>query len=80
MSYYNHFSKNKFQPISFISLKIGEKFRNDFFKNGRRRADIICIKTSELTYIEQKSKKEHKFIFVDDKNMVSSYDHIIPTS
>jgi len=59
MSWYNHFSDYKFKRIAFSSLGIGEKFRQDFFSNGRRRVDIICIKTGELSYVEQRNKTEH---------------------
>ena len=59
MAYWNHFAKSKYKPIHFRDLKIGDKFRNHFFKNKRRRI-VICVKTGELTYIEQKNKEEHK--------------------
>jgi len=59
MAYYNHFSKEKYKQILFSSLAIGDKFRQDFFSKGRRRADIICIKTSELEFIEIHNKQKH---------------------
>jgi hypothetical protein len=73
MAYWNHFSPKKYTSIKFMDLNIGDKFRNDFFKNKRRRADIICVKTGELTYIEQKSKKEHKYLFVNSDTDVYSF-------
>ena len=57
MARYNHFAVAKYPVIKFNSLPIGEKFRNDFFKNGRRRADIICIKTGDLSYMNKGVKK-----------------------
>lgn len=79
MAYWNHFSQQKYKQIKFIDLKVGDKFRKDFFKNKKtssRRSDIICIKTSELTYAEQRSKKEHAYIFVTDETLVSSYNEL----
>jgi hypothetical protein len=74
MAYYNHFAERKYKSIKFINLEIGDKFRNDFFKGKRRRKYIICIKTGELTYIEQYSKKEHEYLFVDENTMVNSFN------
>lgn len=57
----------------FNSLNVGDKFRKDFFKNGRRRSNIICIKTSEFEYVEQKSKE--KYTIVHSANFeVRSFD------
>lgn len=60
MAYWNHFAEHKYQPVDFKNLSIGDKFRKDFFKKGRRRKDVICIKTGDLSFIEEKSKQEHK--------------------
>lgn len=65
MAYWNHFAKQKYPTIKFKSLSVGDKFRNDFFKNKRRRSSIICIKTGPLSYVEQKSKTEHN-LFSDE--------------
>lgn len=72
MAYWNHFSTHKYKQILFASIQIGEEFREDFFKGKRRRADIICVKTGELSYIEKRSKKEHKLFFIPENYMVSS--------
>ncbi len=80
MAYWNHFAPLKYPLIKFIDLKVGDKFRRDFFEKsnsrygtGKRRPSIVCIKTGELTYIEQRSKKEHAFLQVNDEIMVCSY-------
>lgn len=43
----------------FVGLSVGEKFRKDFFKNGKQRTDVVCIKTGELSFMEEWNKKEH---------------------
>lgn len=73
MAYWNHFSEQKYRQIKFADIPIGDKFRKDFFKGKRRRKDIICIKTGELTYIEQRSKKARSYLHLREKEMVSSY-------
>ena len=73
MARYNHFSKQEFKPIPFQKLEIGEKFRKDFFKGNRRRKDIICVKTGQLTYIEQRSKTEHAYKFVNNDVIVRCF-------
>ena len=73
MARYNHFGLQKHKQIMFLSLEVGDKFRQDFFKNGRRRKDIICVKTGELSYIEEKSKKEHT-LYSAEIYQVSSFD------
>jgi len=78
MAYWNHFSESKYEAILFNSLKIGEKFRNNFWKGKRRRRDIICIKTGELSSIEEKSKKEHTMMFLPDNYYVQSFDKLKP--
>jgi hypothetical protein len=60
MSRYNHFSKKEYSPICFGQLEVGEKFRNDFFTGKRRRKDIVCIKTGDLSYKELKSGRDYK--------------------
>lgn len=72
MARYNHFAKQKYKQIMFSSLNVGDKFRNDFFKNKRRRTDIICVKTGDLCYIEERSKKEHT-LYSAEMYQVSSY-------
>lgn len=72
MSRYNHFSKKIYLDVLFSDVQIGSLFRNDFHLGGRRRKDIICVRTGELTYIEQSSKKEHTIHSVDNFT-VSSY-------
>jgi len=76
MAYWNHFAKNKYKQIMFSSLNVGDKFRKDSFKNKRRRTDIICIKTGELSYMEERSKKEHT-LFSVDKLTVSSFSELL---
>lgn len=61
MSRYNHFSKCKYKEINFYEVAIGDKFRMDKFIGKRRRADIVMIKTGDLTCIEFKSKKEYRY-------------------
>ena len=72
MARYNHFSEHKYKQIMFSSIGIGNKFRQDFFKNRRRRADIICVKTSDLSYIEERSKTGHTLENAENYT-VSSY-------
>jgi len=71
MAYWNHFAESNYSRVKFGDLKVGDKFRNDFFKNGRRRPVVICIKTSKTTFIEQKSKKEHKLFSADSYEVYS---------
>lgn len=71
MAYWNHFGERAYKQILFSSLNVGEEFRKDFFKGKRRRKDILCIKTGELTFIEKKSKAEHILHF-DNGYEVSS--------
>ena len=73
MARYNHFSERKYKQIPFSSIGIGDKFRQDFFKNKRRRADIICVKTGDLSFIEERSKTEHTLKHVENY-MVSNYN------
>lgn len=77
MAYWNHFAKRRFKEIRFQDVPVGGKFRDDFFNGNRRRKDIICIKTGELTYIEARSKKERSYIRVDENVTVSSFDQLI---
>jgi len=77
MSYYNHFSQNKYKQILFSSLNIGDKFRQDFFKNRRRRTNIICIKTGELEFIEERNKQKH-ILFSTNLYLVSSFNELNP--
>lgn len=72
MARYNHFADLKYKKIMFSSLKIGDKFRQDFFKNNRRRTDIICIKTAELSYMEERNKKQH-ILYNAENYQVSSF-------
>lgn len=72
MARYNHFSNYNYKQIMFSSVIVGGKFRRDFFKNGRRRANIVCKKTGTLSYIEERSKKEHTFLITEI--IVSSYE------
>lgn len=75
MSWYNHFSDEKYKPIHFTEVKIGEKFRKDLFHNKRRRKDLIMIKTSDLSYKEFKSGREHKLFHSDFT--VRSFDKLV---
>ena len=59
VSRYNHFAKSEYNQINFNELKIGQKFREHFFRNGRR-ANVICNKISEFEYQEDRTKKIHK--------------------
>lgn len=74
MAYWNHFADAKYKQIKFSEVAIGEKFRKNFFKNKRRRKDIICIKLRELEFEEQKSKKIYKILFVSDSFIVSHFE------
>ena len=76
MSRYNHFANHKFAPVQFKDIVIGGYFRKDFFKNGRRRADIICQKTSDTSWVEVKSKAEGSYKFVTDEVIVQSFDKL----
>ncbi len=71
MTHYNHFANQIYKQIRFSEVGIGEKFRMDKFRNGRRRLDIIMIKTGRFSYKEQKSKKE--FALYGSNFDVSSY-------
>lgn len=74
MARYNHFSDRVYAQIPFKDLKIGDKFRVDKAKkHGRYRRDIVCIKTSELSYLEFKSKEETNLHHAEGY-IVSSYD------
>ncbi len=64
MSRYNHFAPLKYAPINFNTLKDGDKFRMDKWK-GKRRRSVIMKKTGDLTYMELKSKIEHKLYYSD---------------
>ena len=77
MARYNHFSKQEFKVIRFVDLEIGDKFRKDFFNGNKRRKDIICVKTGKLTYIEQRSKKEHNYKFINSEIIVRSYSELV---
>jgi hypothetical protein len=74
MSYYNHFAFEKYLAVGFADLKVGDKFRKDLFNGKKRRRDIIMIKTGDLSYIEQRSKKEH--ILFTPNIYVSSFDRL----
>jgi hypothetical protein len=65
MSRYNHFAKTKYSTVSFGCIKIGEKFRLDKFKHGKRRPDVIMVKTSVLSYKEVKSRKEYSVVHAE---------------
>jgi hypothetical protein len=58
MAYWNHFAEEKFDPILFKEIEIGQKFRVGLFK-GKRRSVVIAEKTGMLTYVEVRSKTEH---------------------
>lgn len=73
MAYWNHFAERKYKEILFTDLKVGEKFRKDFFNGNRRRKDIICIKTGEMDFIEERSKKVHTFKLYPENYKVSSF-------
>lgn len=76
MAYWNHFGQRAYKQIMFSSLKIGEEFRKDFFKGKRRRKDIICVKTGELSFIEKKSKVEHTLHFDNGYEVSSAVEKI----
>ena len=76
MSYYNHFSNKKYKSILFSSIPINGKFRNDVWKGKRRRKDIIMIKISDNSYMEQKSKKVYNIVY-PEKLEVYSYDELL---
>jgi hypothetical protein len=65
MAYYNHFGKMKYEQLLFSQVGVSEKFRMDKFKNKRRRKDVICVKTGDLSYYELKSKKEYSLAHLD---------------
>lgn len=77
MAKYNHFSKQKYKAILFSSLATGDEFRNDFHSKGRRRMDILCVKTGLLRYIEKRSKKEHTLINADGYMVRSALERIL---
>lgn len=77
MARYNHFSQHKYKQIKFVDLSIGDLFRKDFFKNGRRRIDVICKKTGDLTWIEVKSQITGSYKFVNADVIVSSFNEVI---
>jgi len=66
MSRYNHFAPPQYDSLLFKDIGIGEKFRS-----GKNL--VICIKTGELTYMEQRSKKQ-KTIYSTDGFRVLSVD------
>lgn len=71
MAYWNHFSKRRYAEILFSSVKVGEKFRQDKFdKNGRRRKDIIMVKTGKLEYQEFRNKRKYS-VYHSDFNVSS---------
>lgn len=72
MPRYNHFSDSKYDFIPFNSLKIGEKFRKDFFKNGRRVKDVPCYKTSNDSYRTLSTKRQY-FVFTPYNFIVKKY-------
>lgn len=72
MSRWNHFHTKKYATVLFADVPVGSKFRRDAFNGKRRRKDIICIKTGELEFMEQKSKSKHKVYH--DKFNVCSFD------
>lgn len=74
MAHWNHFGNLKYELVLFKGLKIGDRLRKDFFKGKRRRSNIICIKTGELEYTEQKSGKVHKLHFLPENYQVCSFD------
>lgn len=76
MAYWNHFKDRVYKQILFTSLEIGQEFRKNFWKGKRRRIDILCIKTGELTYIEKKSKTEHKLMTAEGYEVSSAVDKI----
>lgn len=73
MAYYNHFTGRKYKQIRFNDVPIRGRFRSDFFNGKRRRKDIICVRTGELTYKEEKSGKERSYHHIDDNTMVYSF-------
>jgi len=78
MAYYNHFSNYKYKQIMFSSLNVGDKFRQDFFSKVRRRANIICIKTGELEFVEERNKQKH-ILDSTEFYQVSSFDQLLLT-
>lgn len=74
MARWNHFGKPKYRQILFSDVKVHEKFRNDLFKNKRRRSNIIMVKTGNLSYKELKSGKEHTA--VSDTFIVSHFSEL----
>lgn len=77
MARYNHFSDRKYIQILFSDLKDGDLFRKDFHAAGRRRKDIVCIKTGLLKFREVRSKKEHS-VHSFENLKVSSYTELTP--
>ena len=76
MARYNHFGVHKYKQVLFSELAIGDKFRNYFNRNGRSSL-VVCIKTGELEYQEQKSGKVHKMLFIPQDHYVSSYNILL---
>lgn len=70
MSRYNHFAPEKYEPIAFSTLMVGQKFRMAKF-NGKKRRYLIMKKIGDLIYMEQKSKVEHKLFNSD----ITVYKH-----
>jgi len=77
MSNWNNFVNRRYKEVLFSELKIGDKFRNDFFDGKRRRKDIICIKIGDMEFIEERSKKIHKFKLYPENYKVCSFDEIV---
>ena len=47
--------------IHFSNIKIGDKFRKDFFNRGKTRNDVVCIKTGKTAFMEEWNKREHTY-------------------
>lgn len=73
MTRYNHFSTKKYKQIPFVDIPIGGKFRKDFHDIVRKRLDIVCVKTGEMTYKEFRSGKKRQFMHMDSSILVSSH-------
>jgi len=67
MARWNHFKDSPYKKIEFFKLKIG-----DIFRAGQKY--IKCIKTGELSYIEQRSKKEYQLFRSTAEFMVYEVD------
>ena len=55
---------NKYNKIIFEELNVGDEFRYDPFVKSRfknkKTVFPVCVKTGDLTFIEKRSKKEHR--------------------